>query len=108
MQRLTVLLFKDHNRGNSLSYWENVINHSFAEEGVLRMTLGTTDDDRKQWGVAFPCLARFYHKHFTSGVRGIELHFEQAQEKAASDGSRVLNCPKATLTHVYESGHKVS
>ena len=105
---LTGYSFKDQNRGNLLSYWEGVINHFFADEGVLRMTLGAKDDDRKQWGVASACLARFYHKHFTSGVRRIELHFEQAQEKAASDGTRVLNCQKATLIHLYESGHQVS
>ncbi|EMR68649.1 putative topoisomerase ii-associated protein pat1 protein [Eutypa lata UCREL1] len=63
----------------------------------------------KQYEIAQPALARYFHTHFTSGMRNMQLTFDKGTvDKSLSNGSHFIENPKASLIYWYDNSHVVA
>ena len=98
---------QEEDRTKDLDYWQSFVGRFFSEDGLLRKTYWHPEKGGKAWELPFPTLARYYHKHFTSGVRQMQLHFEQTRDKYLQEGIRLVECQKVSLTYFFDNGHQV-
>ncbi|KAL2753759.1 hypothetical protein ACRALDRAFT_2029519 [Sodiomyces alcalophilus JCM 7366] len=65
---------------DDLSYWNTFVAQFFSPRGVFRHSVHITDvEDQtdKQYEITYPALARYFHTHFDSGVKNMQLIMEK-------------------------------
>ncbi|OLN86198.1 Transcriptional activator ptaB [Colletotrichum chlorophyti] len=112
---LKLMQFSEHLSGfpgskgkDDLSYWNNFVTQFFSPKGVFRHSVHITDvEDQadKQYEITYPALPRYFHTHFDSGVKNMQLIMEKGttDKPMPIDGHWVENT-KSSLVYWFESG----
>jgi hypothetical protein len=83
----------------------------FSNNGVLRHSVLINDNEEstdKQYEIAFPAIARYFHTHFSSGIRSMQLIMDKGltDRPLPGDGHCIEN-QKASLVYWFEAGSHV-
>ncbi|GKT57509.1 topoisomerase II-associated protein PAT1 [Colletotrichum tofieldiae] len=112
---LKLMQFSEHLSGfpgskgkDDLSYWNSFVNQFFSTKGVFRHSVHITDvEDQadKQYEITYPALPRYFHTHFDSGVKNMQLIMEKGttDRPLPGDGHWIENT-KSSLVYWFESG----
>lgn len=99
---------------DDLSYWNNFVQRFFSSAAVFRHSLHANaegeDTGPRQYDIGSPAIARYFHTHFGSGVKSMQLilGLGTVDRPIAGDGYSIEN-PKASLIYWFETGsHLVS
>lgn len=99
---------------DDLSYWNELVGRFFSRSATFRHTLHASaegeDTGPRQYDITFPAIARYFHTHFGSGVKSMQLTLGQgtADRPLPGDGYLIEN-PKASFIYWFETGsHLVS
>ncbi|KAI0171679.1 LIM-domain binding protein-domain-containing protein [Hypoxylon sp. FL1284] len=120
---LKLLQFGEHLSGyqgakskDDLSYWNSFVSQFFSPRGVFRVGLyyictDPTNEDHtdKQYEITQPALARYFHTHFASGIRRINLTFERGiSDRPLPNGCHFIEYQKASMTWWFDNSHVVA
>lgn len=87
------------------------MNRFFSPNGVFRHSLHIIDNEEtteKQYEIAFPAIARYFHTHFTSGVKSMQLIMDKGvSDRPLHGDSHCIENPKASLVYWFETGSHV-
>lgn len=112
---LKLMLFSEHlsaypgpRAKDDLSYWNAFVTLFFSQVGIFRHSLHITDNEEashKQYDIAFPAIARYFHTHFGSGVKSMQLVLDKSviDRPLPNDGISIEN-PTATFVYWFDSG----
>ena len=90
-----------------LRTWQEFVNNYFTVDGNLRQQLyNARDGGDKRFQLGAAALPRYYWKHFTSGVKQIQLHYESAREIDLPNGAHFV-IAVATTTHIFHNGIRI-
>lgn len=98
---------------DALEYWNAFVQRFFSQKGIFRHQILVRDGDdqaqEKQYEIAFPALPRYFHTHFDSGVRNMQLIMDKGTTDRALPGDcHVIENNKASLVYWFEGGSHVS
>lgn len=83
----------------------------FSPIGVFRHSLHITDTEEttdKQYEIAYPAIARYFHTHFGSGVKSMQLVLDKGLVDRALPGDCLwIESSKASFVYWFESGSHV-
>ncbi|KAI0880153.1 uncharacterized protein GGS22DRAFT_182499 [Annulohypoxylon maeteangense] len=120
---LKLLQFGEHLSGyhgsrtkDDLSYWNSFVAQFFSPRGVFRLSLfdvgiemANAEHGDKQYEITQPALARYFHTHFESGIRRINLTFEKGiTDRPLPNGCHFIENQKANLTYWFDNSHVVA
>jgi hypothetical protein len=94
---------------DDLTYWSIFIGRFFSPNGVFRHTLhiGETPEEtaEKQYEITFPAIARYFHTHFCSGVKSMQLIMDRGVvDKPLPGDCYCIENSKASLVYWFETG----
>lgn len=96
---------------DDLSYWNGFVNRFFSPHGVFRHTLHISDAEDttdKQYEIAYPAIARYFHTHFGSGVRNMQLIMDKGiVDRPLPGDCHCIENSKASLVYWFETGSHV-
>ncbi|KAH6682760.1 LIM-domain binding protein-domain-containing protein [Halenospora varia] len=112
---LRLSLFADHlsNFGGSkhkddLSYWLSFVDRFFSSKGVLRHSVWMMDENsNKQYEITFPGIARYFHTHFESGIKTMQLIVQRGSEKDLPNNGHYIESPKASFVYWFDNGSQL-
>ncbi|KAG4222973.1 hypothetical protein PC116_g28554 [Phytophthora cactorum] len=101
---------------DDLTYWNNFVSQFFSPRGVYRISLfyvgsdtGNEEHTDKQYEITQPALARYFHTHYESGIKKINLTFEKGlTDRPLPNGCHFIENLKAHLTYWFEHSHVVA
>ncbi len=99
---------------DDLSYWNELVGRFFSRAANFRHTLHASaegeDTGPRQYDITFPAIARYFHTHFGSGVKSMQLTLGQGTvDRPVGGDSYLIENPKASLIYWFETGsHLVS
>lgn len=95
---------------DDLEYWARFVHQFFSPTGVLRHTVWVEDDapSNKQYEITFPALPRYYHTHFESGIRSMQMIMEKAREMEWPNNGHYVESPKTSFVQWFDTGAQVS
>ncbi|KAI5855537.1 LIM-domain binding protein-domain-containing protein [Durotheca rogersii] len=120
---LKLLQFGEHLSGypgsrskDDLTYWNGFVTQFFSPRGVFRLSLfyignepANEEHADKQYEITQPALARYFHTHFESGIRRINLTFEKGiTDRPLPNGCHFIENQKASLTYWFDNSHVVA
>ncbi|KAI8252524.1 hypothetical protein K4K56_008968 [Colletotrichum sp. SAR 10_98] len=112
---LKLMQFSEHLSGftgskgkDDLTYWNMFVNQFFSIKGVFRHSVHITDiEDQadKQYEITYPALPRYFHTHFDSGVKNMQLIMEKGttDRPLPGDGHWIENT-KSSLVYWFDNG----
>jgi len=96
---------------DDLGYWNEFVQRFFSHKAFFRHTILIKEgesQDGKQYELAYPSLARYFHTHYESGIKTMQL----VLDKVTADKQLPNDChfmeSKASLVYWFESGSHVS
>ncbi|KAJ4162346.1 hypothetical protein NW754_013779 [Fusarium falciforme] len=112
---LKLMQFSEHLSGypgskgrDDLSYWNAFVARFFSQNGVFRHSLHITDAEDttdKQYEIAYPAIARYFHTHFGSGVKNMQLIMDKGVTDRPLPGDcHCIENSKASLVYWFETG----
>ncbi|KAK3321427.1 LIM-domain binding protein-domain-containing protein [Cercophora scortea] len=115
---LKLMQFSEHLSGfpgskgkDDLGYWNEFVHRFFSHKGIFRHTILVRENDEaqeKQYEIAYPALARYFHTHFDSGVKTMQLIMEKGTtDKALPNDCHFIENNKASLVYWYEDNSHV-
>ncbi len=94
---------------DDLNYWLNFRDRFFSPKGVLRHSVWVVDDSsNKQYEIAFPALARYFHTHFESGIKNMQMIMEKGTEKELPNNGHYIESMKSSFVYWFDNGSQVS
>lgn len=94
---------------DDLNYWLNFRDRFFSPKGVLRHSVWVVDDSsNKQYEIAFPALARYFHTHFESGIKNMQMIMEKGTEKELPNNGHYIESQKSSFVYWFDNGAQVS
>lgn len=121
---LKLMQFSEHlsnfpgtNGKDDVHYWQSFVDRFFSAKGVFRLSLQVAGSDPsneeqgldKQYEIVQPALARYFHTHFQSGIRQIQLTFAKGtSDRQLSNNCHFLENPQASLIYWFENSHVVA
>jgi hypothetical protein len=116
---LKLMQFGEHLSGfpgtqgrDDLSYWNDFVSRFFSPKAIFRYALHLVENEpqseNKQYEITYPALARYFHTHFDSGVKTMQLIMEKGttDRPLPQDGHYIEN-QKASLVYWFEEGSHV-
>ena len=94
-----------------LDYWLVFVDQFFSQKGVLRHSVWIVDDretSNKQYEITFPALARYFHTHFESGIKNIQMIVEKGSEKELPHNGHYIESQKSSFVYWFDTGSHVS
>ena len=93
-----------------MSYWHEVVHRFFNPRAVFRQSIRNEGDDaEKQYEILFPALARYFHTHFESGIKSMQLVLDKGTADRGLHGDyHAIENGKASLVYWFEGGSHVS
>lgn len=94
-------------------YWSNFVRQFFSPTGVFHLSLYIIDNSNseesteKPYEIHVPALPRFFHAHFQSGVKKLQLNLGNGTRDRGVGASHVVENENASFTYWYESSHVV-
>ncbi|RKF84007.1 Transcriptional activator ptaB [Golovinomyces cichoracearum] len=90
---------------DDLNYWSTFVEHFFSPRGVLRHSVWVMDEkSNKQYEITFPALPRYFHTHFESGIKGIQMILEKGTEKELPNNNHYIESQKSSFVYWFEGG----
>jgi hypothetical protein len=94
---------------DDLNYWLNFRDRFFSPKGVLRHSVWMVEDSsNKQYEIAFPALARYFHTHFESGIKNMQMIMEKGHEKELPNNGHYIESQKSSFVYWFDNGSQVS
>jgi hypothetical protein len=94
---------------DDLSYWLAFVDRFFSPKGVLRHSLWMIDENsNKQYEITFPGLARYFHTHFESGVKNMQMLVEKGRESELPNNGHYIESSKSSFVYWFDNGTQVS
>ena len=90
-----------------MSYWQEFVNRFFSQKGVFRFQVHIVDGEEtdKQYEIAFPALARYFHTYFESGVKSMQFVVDKGTtERPLPDNSHWIENHKSSFVYWFDSG----
>ncbi|RDA92559.1 hypothetical protein CP533_0923 [Ophiocordyceps camponoti-saundersi (nom. inval.)] len=112
---LKLLQFSEHLSGypgskakDDLSYWNIFVARFFSPGGVFRQSLHISDGEDptdKQYEIAYPAIARYFHTHFGSGVKSMQLFMDRGVTDRPLPGDcYCIENARSSIVYWYETG----
>ncbi|KAE8442046.1 hypothetical protein EG329_003903 [Mollisiaceae sp. DMI_Dod_QoI] len=93
---------------DDINYWLTFVDRFFSSKGVLRHSLFILDEtSNKQYEITFPALARYFHTHFESGVKNMQLSVEKGTEKELPNNGHYIESQKSSFTYRFDNGSQL-
>ncbi len=114
LQRLANSTVRQGSKGrDDLEYWNNFVKHFFSQKGVLKHSFLIRDGEdqahQKHYEIAYPAIARYFHTHFDSGVKSMQLVMDKGTtDRALPNDSHMVMNDKTSLLYWFEGGSHVS
>ncbi|ROT40227.1 hypothetical protein SODALDRAFT_91385 [Sodiomyces alkalinus F11] len=93
---------------DDLSYWNNFVAQFFSPRGVFRHSVHITDvEDQtdKQYEITYPALARYFHTHFDSGVKNMQLIMEKGTtDRSLPSHNQWIENTRSSWIYWFEGG----
>jgi hypothetical protein len=120
---LRLLQFSEHLSGygshggprakDDLTYWTSFVDQFFSKTGVFRLSLyvATSEPNNedhgtdKQYEITQPALARYFHTHFQSGIKNMQLILERGTMDKPLPSGHFIENQKASLIYWFENSH---
>ncbi|KAI8958275.1 LIM-domain binding protein-domain-containing protein [Daldinia sp. FL1419] len=101
---------------DDVSYWNTFVSQFFSARGLFRTSLfhvgsdtGNEEHSDKQYEITQPALARYFHTHYESGIRKINLTFEKGfSDKPLPNGCHFIENQRSHLTYWFDNSHVVA
>ncbi len=95
---------------DDMSYWHEVVHRFFNPRAVFRQSIRNEGDEaEKQYEILFPALARYFHTHFESGIKSMQLVLDKGTADRSLHGDyHAIENGKASLVYWFEGGSHVS
>lgn len=116
---LKLMQFNEHLSGfpgsnskdDDLSYWNDFVQRFFSLKGIFRhATLFREGESQsqKQYEIPYPALPRYFHTHFESGVKTMQLTMDKGTtDRSLPNDCHLIENQKASLVYWYENGSHV-
>ena len=95
-----------------LNYWLSFVDRFFSSDGVLRHTLFDMHDmhegTTKQYEITFPALPRYFHTHFESGIKNMQMTMEKGSERELPNNGHYIESSKSSFVYWFDNGSQVS
>ncbi|KAL1876856.1 hypothetical protein VTK73DRAFT_9086 [Phialemonium thermophilum] len=112
---LKLLQFGEHLSGflgskgrDDLSYWDEFVQRFFSPRAIFRYGIHVIDGDEqseRQFDITYPALARYFHTHFDSGVKNIQLIMEKGtRDRPLPNDYHFIENTKTSLVYWFENG----
>ncbi|KAK3314915.1 LIM-domain binding protein-domain-containing protein [Apodospora peruviana] len=114
---LKLVQFAEHLSGypgsegkDDLGYWNKFVQLFFSEKGIFRHSIlikGREDEQpqEKQYEIAQPALARYFHTHFDSGVRSMQLIMDKGiTDRPLPGDCHWIENSKASIVYWFDTG----
>lgn len=93
---------------NDLAYWQSFVDRFYSATGVLRqVVLNPQSGSSKSFEVSTPILPRYYLTLFSNGIKRIQTHMENAQEKDLPNGGHVVESLKTSFIYWFTNDCQV-
>lgn len=93
---------------DDLGYWLDFVSQFFSPKGVLRHSVWLVDEtSNKQYEITFPALARYFHTHFESGIKKMQMIMERGSERELHNG-HYISCEKSSFVYWFDNGSQAS
>ena len=94
---------------DDLSYWSRFVDQFFSPKGVLRHGVWIDGEEKsnKQYEISFHALARYFHTHFESGIRNMQMILERGSEKELPNGGHYIESQNSSFVYWFDSGAQV-
>lgn len=98
---------------DDLNYWLSFVDRFFSPRGVLRHSVWIMDEkivdegSNKQYEITFPALARYFHTHFESGIKNMQMIMEKGSEKELPNNGHYIESQKSSLVYWFDNGLQV-
>ena len=93
---------------DDLNYWLRFVDQFFSINGVLRHSVWLVDENsHKQYEITFPALARYFHTHFESGVKNMQMIIERGSEKELPNNGHYIEAQKSSFVYWFDGGAQV-
>lgn len=94
---------------DDLTYWLTFVDRFFSPKGVLRHSLWIVDENsNKQYEITFPALARYFHTHFESGIKNMQMIMERGSEMELPNSGHYIVSQKSSFIYWFDNGSQVS
>ncbi|KAI0483955.1 LIM-domain binding protein-domain-containing protein [Xylariaceae sp. FL0804] len=99
---------------DDLAYWQNLVSTFFSARGVYRLSVVINGPDGepqtdKQYEIAQPALARYFHTHFQGGIEQIQMTFKRGMiDKSLPNGGHFMENNEASMIYWFENSHVVA
>jgi flagellar biosynthesis GTPase FlhF len=94
---------------DDLNYWLNFRDRFFSPKGVLRHSVWIVEENsNKQYEITFPALARYFHTHFESGIKNMQMIMEKGSEKELPNNGHYIESQKSSFVYWFDNGSQVS
>lgn len=91
-----------------MSYWVAFVNKFFSPKGVYRHSIWMElDSSNKQYEITFPALARYFHTHFESGIKNMQMIVERGTEKELPNNTHFIESQKSSFIYWFDNGSQV-
>lgn len=113
---LKLMLFSENLSGppgpkgkDDLGYWTDFVQQFFSQRGIFRHTMiirdGEDQGQEKQYEIAYPALARYFHTHFDSGVKNMHLIMDRGTtDRSLPNDCHFIENTKASMVYWFEGG----
>ena len=93
---------------DDLAYWMHFVQQFFSPRGVMRHSLWMLDESsNKQYEIPFSALPRYFHTHFQSGIKSMQLITEKGTEKPLPNNGHYIESLKSTFVYWFDNGSQV-
>lgn len=93
---------------DDLQYWLIFVDRFFSPKGVLRHSVWLVDEtSNKQYEITFPALARYFHTHFESGIKNMQMVMERGTEKELPNNGHYIESSKSSFVYWFDNGSQV-
>ncbi|EQK98185.1 Topoisomerase II-associated protein PAT1 [Ophiocordyceps sinensis CO18] len=93
---------------DDLSYWNMFVGRFFSANGVFRHSLHFGDGEdttNKQYEIAYPAIARYFHTHYASGVKSMQLILDRGMtDRPLAADSHCMENARASFVYWFETG----
>lgn len=94
---------------DDLNYWQEFVERFFSPKGVLRHALWIDgEESNKQYEIPFHALTRYFHTHFESGIKNMQMIMERGSEKELPNNGHYIESPRSSLVYWFDNGAQVS
>jgi hypothetical protein len=66
------------------------------------------ENTNKQYEITYPALPRYFHTHFESGVKNMQMIMERGSERELPNNGHYIESQKSSFVYWFDNGSQVS